>query len=106
MFLHVGDTMDPDEVKVLKSPDNWVEPPTNTAKGEHTFDKVDNPGGWSSFSYRPVFTSGSQGGECKEHCLPAGYQPVPPNEDDGAIRTHGGWNFSTKGGRRGKIRMW
>ena len=90
MFLHVGDTMHPDEVKVPKAPDDWVEPPTNTGKGELNFDKVYNPGIWSSFSYRPAFASGSQGGQYNFHCLPDVCQPVPPNEDDDAILTHGG----------------
>ena len=62
MLLHDGDTMNPDEVKVPKAPDDWVEPAPNTAKGEPTFDKVDNPGGWSSFSCRPLFAYGAQGG--------------------------------------------
>ena len=45
MLLRVGDTMDPDEVKVPKAPYVWVEPTPKTAKGEPTFDKVYNPGG-------------------------------------------------------------
>ena len=60
-LLRVGDTMKPDEVKVPKAPYVWVEPPPKTAKGEPTFDKVYNPGGWSSFSYRPVFMYVLQG---------------------------------------------
>ena len=50
VFLHVGYTMHPDEVKVPKAPDDWVDPPKNTGKGEPNFDKVYNPGIWSSFS--------------------------------------------------------
>ena len=51
VLLHVGDNMDPYEVKVPKSPspDNWVDPFPNTSKGGLTFDKVDNPGGCISF---------------------------------------------------------
>ena len=55
--------MDPDEVKFHKAPDDWVDPAPNTAKGYPTFDKLNNPGGWSGFSYCPLFVSGSQGGQ-------------------------------------------
>ena len=67
VLLHVGETMDPDEVKVPKSPYDQVDPPPNTSKGGANFDKMDNPGGWSSFSYHPVFASGSQAGQYKAH---------------------------------------
>ena len=33
MLLHAVDNMDPDEVKVSKEPDDWVDPAPNTAKG-------------------------------------------------------------------------
>ena len=39
MLLHVGETMDPDEVKVPKPPNYWVEPAPNTAKGVHILKK-------------------------------------------------------------------
>ena len=97
--------MDPYEFKVPKPTDEWVDPATNTAKGGDTFGKVDNPGGWSSFSYRPAFVSGEQGGQYKFCFVTDGCQPVPPNEDDSEIFTHGGYIFSTKGGRRGNMRM-
>ena len=42
--------MDQDEFKVPKAPEEWVETNPKTAKGDPTFDKVDNLGGWSSFS--------------------------------------------------------
>ena len=32
-FIHAGDTMDPDEVKVPKPPYYWVDPSPNTEKG-------------------------------------------------------------------------
>ena len=47
--------METDEVKVPKSPDDWVEPSPNTAKGGNTFKKLDSPGTRSSFSYCPIF---------------------------------------------------
>ena len=43
-LLQVGDTMDPDEVKVPKARDDWVDSDTNIAKGEPNFEKVYNPG--------------------------------------------------------------
>ena len=45
VLLHGGDTMYPDEVKVPKATDDWVDPDSNTAKGGATFNKVDNPCG-------------------------------------------------------------
>ena len=93
MLLCVGDTVEPDEVKVLKYPDEWVDPDNNTSKEEPPFNKVDSPYRQSSFSFSPVFVSVAQGGQYKFHCLPAGCQPVPPNEDNAVISTHGRWNF-------------
>ena len=60
VLLCVGDNMYPDEVKAPKSPYEWVDPPPNILKGETTFDKVENPGGWSSFSQLTVFASGTK----------------------------------------------
>ena len=105
VLLHVGDTMDPDKVKVPKLLDYWLETYSNTSKGGLTLDKVNNLVIWSSFSYRPILVSRAQGVLSNCHCLPNGYHPVPPNEDDAAFFTHGGWIFSTKGGRMGNISM-
>ena len=33
VLLCVGETVDPDEVKFHKAPDDWVDPAPNTAKG-------------------------------------------------------------------------
>ena len=60
MLLHVGDTMDPDEVKIPKAPYDWVEPAPNTSKGDPNFEKVDNTVIWSSSSHHPVFASGAK----------------------------------------------
>ena len=72
MLLHVGHTMYPYEVKVTKSPDDWVDPAPNTSKGDPTFEKAENPGRWSSFSYRPIFESGAKILQYKSSCLPSG----------------------------------
>ena len=93
VLLHVRDTMEPYEVKFTKPPGDWVEPDPNTEKGGGNFNKADNPCGWSSFSSCPVFASEAKGGQYKLHCLPAGFQPVPPNEDKSEICTHVGWTF-------------
>ena len=93
VLLHFGYTMDPYEIKSPKAPDYWVDPPPNTSNGKPTLDKVEKPGGWISFSYRPVFASVSQGGQYKACCLPDGCQTVPLNKYDAAILTHGGWIF-------------
>ena len=90
MLLHVGGTMDPDKVNSPKSPYDWVYPDPNTAKGESTFYKLDNPGGQSSFSYGPVFAYRAQVGQHTACCLPDGCHPYPPNEYNTAIITHGG----------------
>ena len=50
LLLHVGDTMDPDEVNLSKSPDDWVEHSPNTAEVKPPFEKLDNPGLWSRLS--------------------------------------------------------
>ena len=90
VLLRVGDTMELDEVNVPKSSDDWFEPTTNTANGEPIFDKVDNPDGWSGFSYRLVFVPGEQGGQYMAHCLPYSCHSVPRKKYDAVIITHGG----------------
>ena len=61
--------------------------------GGAAFEKVYNPGGWISFSQRPVFESGAQVVQNNSRFLPGACQPVPPNEYDAEIRTHVGYNF-------------
>ena len=108
MLLHVGGNIDPDEVKVPKAPYYWFDPITKTSWGEYNFDKVENTGGRSSLSYRPIFTSRAQGGQYKAHFIPAVFQPVPRNEDVAEIFTHGGLNLFYQGcnKREDKDVMW
>jgi hypothetical protein len=40
-----------------------------TAKGEATFPQVDNPGGWSEFTFRPTFVTAKKGGMYKGRAL-------------------------------------
>ena len=73
-------------------------------RGGIPFKKVDNPGGCIIFYYRYIFESVAQGGQYKFNCIPAGYQPVNPNDENAEIITHGGWVFlprAEEGGRRG-----
>ena len=63
MLIHVSDTMESDELKIPKAPYDWVDPAPNTSKWEPNFDKVDNPGRWSSLSHLPVFASIEKGSQ-------------------------------------------
>ena len=49
VLIRVGDTIDPNEVKVPKSPDDLVDPTPNTSKGLPNFYKVYNPVVWIIF---------------------------------------------------------
>ena len=40
-------------VKIPGSPEDWRPLPDKTEKGEPQFELIDNPGGWSSFTFRP-----------------------------------------------------
>ena len=53
-------------------PANW-NPTVNLSKGEPLFDDVDNPGGWNSFTFCPIFEKG----HCVSHAMPVGATPVP-----------------------------
>ena len=72
VLLHFGDTIDSYEVKVPKPSYEWVVHDPNTEKGDPIFDILDNPVGWSSFSYRPVLAPGAKGFQYKFLCLPSG----------------------------------
>eukprot|EP00957_Ditylum_brightwellii_P085043 6466587-Ditylum_brightwellii.AAC.1 len=55
VLLKVGDTVDPDCVKTSSVPSNWMDSATNKKWHELDFNEVDNPGGWSSCSFKPMF---------------------------------------------------
>jgi len=44
----------PEQLEIHWVPDDWQNPPTKTEKNEPEFKDIDNPGDWSSFSFRPV----------------------------------------------------
>ena len=83
------------------APVGWKRPgpkpgwkPLEPKHGQPPFAEVDNPGGWSEFTYRPKF-GGSGGGPYLYHALPTGARPVPlqPN----GKRKVGGWDFHYQG---------
>jgi hypothetical protein len=55
---------------------------------------VDNPGGWSSYSFRPMFEP--RGGKYICYAMPAGAVPVPINDVMGK-REEGGYEFFYQG---------
>jgi hypothetical protein len=57
-------------------PDDW-NPTINKNKGEPLFEDVDNPGGWSLYTFRPMFEP--RGGQYICHAMQAGAVPVPIN---------------------------
>jgi hypothetical protein len=77
----------------LCAPDDW-NLTVNRNKGEPLFQDVDNPGGWSSYSFRPMFEPRSGKYIC--HAMPAGAVPVPINAVTGK-REEGGYEFFYQG---------
>ncbi len=55
---------------------------------------MDNPGGWSTYTFRPIFEP--RGGKYICHAMPAGIVPVPTNAVMGK-REAGGYEFFCKG---------
>ncbi len=89
-------------------PANW-NPKVNSLKGEPHMDDVDNPGGWSSFTYRPMFRA--KGGQYIGHAMPAGATDVPVNEATGKRESEGfeffynGWKIINYGVSKKAHRM-
>jgi len=73
------------------APDDWK--PSKKKAGEPEFVTVDNPGGWTEFTYRPK-VNGKNKHLC--HQLPTGVTPVPLDEASGK-RTCEGWVFHYQG---------
>jgi hypothetical protein len=57
-------------------PDDW-NPNINRNEGEPLFEDVDNPGGWSLYTFRPMFEP--RGGKYICHAMQAGAVPVTIN---------------------------
>ncbi len=75
-------------------PDDW-NPTINRNKGEPLFKDVDNPGGWSLFTFRPMFEL-RVGKYICHHAMPAGTVPVLINAVTGK-REEGGYEFFYQG---------
>ena len=43
------------DIKIHCIPDDWTDPAPSVDKNQPPFGEIDNPGEWSSFSFRPVF---------------------------------------------------
>ena len=74
--IKVGDTVDPDYVNASTMPNDSFDHPYDQQNTEHPFSEVENPGGWSSYSFHPNFVSNSNGSWYKDHCIPTGCVPV------------------------------
>ena len=83
------------DVKIYRSPEDWVDPPAQPPIGEPKFDDVDNPGSWSRYIFRPSFASRSKTSKYKHHALPTGCQPVPKNVN--GKREINGWQLYYQG---------
>ena len=82
-------------LSVHETPRDWKDPPPDESRNEPEFKLVDNPGGWSSFCYRPVFKKEHNNTVYKHHCLPTGCQPVEKNRE--GKRVIDGWEFFYQG---------
>jgi hypothetical protein len=102
--------------------EGWVPKKADSNKGEVPFQEVDNPGGWSPYTFRPVFSSNKNkrrseddslsdkeindtskskkkkgsGGQYLHHAMPCGAIPVPQDGTTGK-RMLGGWEFFYQG---------
>ena len=95
-----GNNDEEEELNFPKPPSDWVDPEPNTNKDEPIFRSVDNPGKWSSFSFRPTFKGARNGGKYERHALPTGCTPVPVSlGSDGSTeeRVQKDWKFYYEG---------
>ncbi len=74
-------------------PDDW-DPTINRNKGEPLFEDVDNPGGWSLYTFRPIIEP--RGGKYIYHAMTTGAVPVPINAVTGK-REECGYEFFYQG---------
>ena len=82
-------------VRITQPPKDWTPPVAQLARGEPTFDEIDNPGGWPQYCYRPVFNGQAKTTKYKHHSLPTGAMPVPKGDD--GKRSVNGWEFFYNG---------
>ncbi len=67
-------------------------------KGEPLFEDVNNPGGWSLYTFRPMFEP--RGGKYIRHAMLAGAVPVPINAVTGKREMKVDMSSSTKDGNK------
>ena len=92
VVLSLGEMEAIHNVKIPRSPNDWSHPPAKTEKGEPQFELIDNPGGWSSFTFRPEFDKGIPAdSQYTVHTLPTSATTVPKGEN--GQRKCGGWNL-------------
>jgi hypothetical protein len=77
----------------LSAPDDW-NPTVSINRGEPQFEDVDSPGGWSTYTFRPMFEP--RGGKYICHAMLAGAVPVHINAVTGK-REANGYEFFYKG---------
>jgi hypothetical protein len=68
-------------------PPNWKPKTINVEWGEPTFDKVDNPGGWSVYTYQPVFNKEKK--KYLYHTMPSGATVVLKDTTTGKRELNG-----------------
>ena len=75
--------VNPESLQIHCVPDDWEDPPPAVEKDEPPFESIDNPGEWSSFSFRPVFkkSAGRSAAKYQYHCLPTGCVPVEKDQN-------------------------
>jgi hypothetical protein len=84
-----------------QKPDDWERPAKKDVRPgkEPDFEDLDNPGNWSDFIFRPVYTKVGVGARAEYHYmrheLPTGCTPVPPIV--GESRMSGDWKFYYQG---------
>ena len=81
-------------IKIPGAPDNWSHPAAKTEQGEPSFENVDNPGGWSSFTFQSEYGNGWGTGDYKLQSFPTRASPVPLV--DGEIKV-ADWEFYYNG---------
>ncbi len=74
-------------------PPNWTPKPVQVDKGEPPFHKVDNPGGWSGYTYQAVINKTT--GEYLHHTMPSSATAVPIDPKTNK-REVGGYEFFYK----------
>ena len=63
---------DSEELKIHSILFGWEDPPNDLSLNESPSCELDSPGGWSRFSFRPVFKKEKRIKKYKHHCLPTG----------------------------------